>query len=117
MTARRCQRCTRPLEDGRQVYCSRACLETEDQRAAVLVEHVAVRREWIAGQVVDLDRRIAQLQMERTRIVGGAEADLAESEGRLAQVRASLEAARAAGEVRFDLASDRPARSAAGRMA
>ncbi|MCU1614709.1 MAG: hypothetical protein JWO98_2249 [Frankiales bacterium] len=113
---RQCRRCFRPLE-GRQVYCGDACLETDDQRAAVLVEHVATRREWIAEQVIDIDQRIQQLQADRRRVVGGAEAELVETETRLAQIRASLEAARSAGEVRFALASDRPARSAAGRMA
>ncbi|MGZ4559069.1 MAG: hypothetical protein ACXVXF_10430 [Mycobacteriaceae bacterium] len=113
---RSCRRCFRPL-DGRQVYCSTACLEAHDERAAVLVEHVAVRREWIASQVADLDAQIARLQMDRMRVVGAAETDLAANVAELAALRTDIAAAKAAGEVRFELASDRPARSAAGRMA
>ncbi|MGZ4521022.1 MAG: hypothetical protein ACXVXW_11500, partial [Mycobacteriaceae bacterium] len=63
------------------------------------------------------DAQIARLQMDRMRVVGAAETDLAANVAELAALRTDIAAAKAAGEVRFELASDRPARSAAGRMA
>lgn len=111
-----CSRCLRPIETGR-VYCSASCLEADDQQAAVLAEHVAVRREWIHSQVADLDEQITRLQMDRLRLVGDDEAALAATSAELATLKGHIADAKVAGEVRFELASDRPARTAAGRLA
>lgn len=109
-------RCRRPI-DGVGIYCSPRCIEEDDTRASTLGEHLANLRADLAAKRADYDARIARLAVEARRMLADAEENFARLSNELEPIRSRLAEAKAAGEVRFTLASDAAPRTGVDRFA